>query len=103
MMSFNLIVNRTAYNSECQRNDIAYKNKFSCFPQGDHRNFGTYHCRLLSRIPPCLVSDSVSPSFFSSARALSHLRHIAQKPYPIGTPENAEVRKIKLQRAALAG
>ena len=48
---------------------------------------GLYHAS-----PPSPVSDSAALSLFSSARALSHLRHIAQKPHPIGTPENAAVR-----------
>lgn len=48
---------------------------------------GLYHAS-----PPSPVSDSAAPALFSSARALSHLRHIAQKPHPIGTPENAAVR-----------
>lgn len=42
--------------------------------------------------PPSPVSDSAALGLFSSARALTHLQHIAQKPHPIGTPENAAVR-----------
>ncbi len=42
--------------------------------------------------PPAPLSADVSPSVFSSARAMSIVRHIAQKPHPIGTSENAKVR-----------
>ena len=47
---------------------------------------------LLQATPPGPVSASVSPSIFSSARAMSTVRQIAQKPHPIGTSENAKVR-----------
>ena len=47
---------------------------------------------LLHATPPAPVSASVSPSIFSSARAMSTVRQIAQKPHPIGTSENAKVR-----------
>jgi hypothetical protein len=48
---------------------------------------GLYHAT-----PPAPLLASVSPSVFSSARAMSTVRHIAQKPHPIGTSENAKVR-----------
>ena len=48
---------------------------------------GLYHAT-----PPAPLLASVSPSIFSSARAMSTVRHIAQKPHPIGTYENAKVR-----------
>jgi len=38
------------------------------------------------------LSGSVSPSIFSSARAMSTVRQIAQKPHPTGTSENEKVR-----------
>jgi len=47
---------------------------------------------LLHATPPAPVSASVSPSIFSSARAMSTVRLIAQKPHPIATSENAKVR-----------
>ena len=47
---------------------------------------------LLHATPPAPLSASVSPSIFSSARAMSTVRQIAQKPHPIGTSENAKVR-----------
>ncbi len=48
---------------------------------------GLYHAT-----PPAPLVASVSLSVFSSARAMSTVRHIAQKPHPIGTSENAKVR-----------
>ena len=42
--------------------------------------------------PPAPLSAAVSPSVFSSARAMPIVRQIAQKPHPIGTFENAKVR-----------
>ncbi len=47
---------------------------------------------LFHATPPEPLSASVSPSLFSSARAMSTVRHIAQKPHPTGTAENAKVR-----------
>ncbi len=47
---------------------------------------------LFHATPPAPLSASVSPSIFSSARAMSTVRHIAQKPHPTGTSENAKVR-----------
>jgi hypothetical protein len=47
---------------------------------------------LFHATPPAPLSASVSPSIFSSARAMSTVRHIAQKPHPIDTSENAKVR-----------
>lgn len=47
---------------------------------------------LLHAAPPAPLSATVSPSVFSSARAMFTVRHIAQKPHPTGTSENAKVR-----------
>jgi hypothetical protein len=47
---------------------------------------------LFHATPPAPLLASVSPSIFSSARAMSSVRHIAQKPHPTGTSENAKVR-----------
>jgi len=47
---------------------------------------------LFHATPPAPLSASVSPSIFSSARAMSTVRHIAQEPHPTGTSENAKVR-----------
>ncbi len=42
--------------------------------------------------PPAPLPASVSAAIFSSARALSMVRQIAQKPHPTGTLENERVR-----------
>jgi hypothetical protein len=47
---------------------------------------------LIHATPPAPLFASVSPAIFSSARALSMVRQIAQKPHPTGTSENARVR-----------
>jgi hypothetical protein len=47
---------------------------------------------LVHTSPPAPLSVSVSPAVFSSARAMSTVRQIAQKPHPIGTSGNAKVR-----------
>jgi hypothetical protein len=47
---------------------------------------------LFHAIPPEPLPVSVSASIFSSARAMSTVRQIEQKPHPIGTSENARVR-----------
>jgi len=40
---------------------------------------------LFHATPPAPLSASASPSIFSSARAMSTVRQIAQKPHPTGT------------------
>jgi len=47
---------------------------------------------LFQATPPEPLPAVVSPSIFSSARAILTVRQIAQKPRPIGTSENAKVR-----------
>ena len=42
--------------------------------------------------PPAAVPASAPPTEFSSARALEHLKIIAQRPHPTGSTENAIVR-----------
>jgi hypothetical protein len=42
--------------------------------------------------PPQAVSENASPTEFSSERAMTHLRQIASRPRPIGSPEQADAR-----------
>ncbi|MGR9071690.1 MAG: M20/M25/M40 family metallo-hydrolase, partial [Gammaproteobacteria bacterium] len=48
---------------------------------------GLYHAS-----PPSPLPVDAPPAFFSAARAMSHVRRIAQHPHPVGTVENAEAR-----------
>ena len=53
-------------------------------------------CALLVRyasVPPAVVPASAPASAFSAERALAHVRAIAQRPHPIGSPDNARVRE----------
>ena len=45
--------------------------------------------------PPNVVSASTVPTQFSAERALDHLKVIAKKPHPMGSPPNTAVREIK--------
>lgn len=58
---------------------------------------------LASETMPDPVPASAPPTEFSSARALAHLKHIAARPHPTGTPENAEVRRYLLAELARLG
>ena len=58
---------------------------------------------LKHAIPPAPLSPSVSPAIFSSAQAMSTVRHIAQKPHPIGTSENAKVRNYLVDELKALG
>ena len=42
--------------------------------------------------PPKAEPASASPSAFSSARAMLHVREIAQRPHPVGSADHARVR-----------
>jgi hypothetical protein len=43
--------------------------------------------------PPRAVADTASPAEFSSARAMRHVRAIAQRPHPTGSEEIERVRR----------
>jgi hypothetical protein len=43
-------------------------------------------------VPPAPVPASAPATEFSAERALAHVREIAQRPHPIGSPDNARVR-----------
>jgi hypothetical protein len=58
---------------------------------------------LFHATPPEPLPASVSPAVFSSARAMSHVWHIAQKPHPIGTSGNAQVRHYLLAQLKALG
>jgi len=53
--------------------------------------------------PPTPVSASAPTTEFSSARAMDHLRVIAQKPHPVGSPENTRVREYLVSQLAALG
>src|SRR5918999_196688 len=52
---------------------------------------------------PDPVPASAPPAEFSSGRALEHVRAIAQKPHPMGSPENAAVRDYLLEELTALG
>jgi hypothetical protein len=47
---------------------------------------------LLTLEPPDPLPTSASASEFSAERAFSHVEQIAERPHPVGSPANAEVR-----------
>jgi len=49
---------------------------------------------------PGASPPDISPESFSSGRAMEHLRRIAQKPHPVGSPEHEAV--LNYLRSALA-
>ena len=53
--------------------------------------------------PPDAAPINAPKMDFSSGRAMKHLEVIAQKPHPIGSPENAEVRNYILKELAARG
>lgn len=53
--------------------------------------------------PPRTVSATAPPTEFSSDRAMSHVRVMAQKPHPIGSTEHATVRAYILSELAAQG
>ena len=52
---------------------------------------------------PDPVPASAPPTEFSSGRALDHVRVIAQKPHPMGSPENAAVRDYLVKELKALG
>lgn len=53
--------------------------------------------------PPLAVGINAPLVEFSSGRAMNHLEVIAQKPHPIGSPKNTEVRDYILKELATRG
>lgn len=53
--------------------------------------------------PPSPVPKTALPTTFSAERALEHIRAVAQKPHPAGTPENAAVREYIRQSISRLG
>jgi hypothetical protein len=47
---------------------------------------------LLALEPPEPLPASAQASEFSAERAFSHVEQIAERPHPVGSPANAEVR-----------
>jgi len=58
---------------------------------------------LASEQLPDPVGAQAPAAGFSAARAITHLKHIAAKPHPTGTPENAEVRQYLVAELAALG
>jgi Peptidase family M28 len=54
-------------------------------------------------MPPAPTPVSSPLTSFSSARAMSHVRQIASKPHPTGTPENAKVRQYLVNQLKALG
>ena len=54
-------------------------------------------------LPPAPVPASAPPTEFSAERALAHVREIAQRPHPAGSPENARVREYLLAQLRALG
>src|ERR671938_1197368 len=52
---------------------------------------------------PDPVPASAPPTTFSSARALAHVRAIAQRPHPMGSPANAAVRDYLVEELSALG
>jgi Peptidase family M28 len=52
---------------------------------------------------PDSVPPTASPTEFSSGRALEHVRAIAQKPHPMGSPENEAARDYLLEELSALG
>ncbi len=53
--------------------------------------------------PPATTPADASATDFSSARALGHLRQVAQSPHPIGSAQHVEVRNYLFKELAAAG
>ena len=58
---------------------------------------------LRSRATPAPVPASAPATEFSSARALAHVRAIAQRPHPTGSADNARVRDYVLAQLRALG
>ena len=53
--------------------------------------------------PPDVVPANAPPAEFSSARALQHLKLIAERPRPTGSAENARVRAYIIDQLKALG
>ncbi len=53
--------------------------------------------------PPSAVPANAPATVFSSARAMAHLREIAQRPHPTGSAENVRVREYLVAQLAALG
>jgi Peptidase family M28 len=53
--------------------------------------------------PPPSVAQNAPAAVFSSGRAMKHLKVIAQKPHPIGSPEHTKVRDYILKELTAMG
>ncbi len=53
--------------------------------------------------PPAVAPATVPATMFSAARAMVHLREIAQQPHPTGSWENARVRAYLVDQLAALG
>jgi len=63
-------------------------------------------CALLVRDasqPPAPIAASAPATEFSAERALAHVREIAQRPHPTGSPDNARVREYLLTQLRAIG
>lgn len=58
---------------------------------------------LLRQKPPDKIFSNATPTDFSLSNALAHLKNIARKPHPLGSPENAAVREYLLKTLAAEG
>src|SRR5919205_615742 len=58
---------------------------------------------VLSLQPPRAVPEDAPPAEFSSARAMLHLRAIAQKPHPTVSEESERVRAYIVNELASLG
>jgi hypothetical protein len=63
-------------------------------------------CALLVRRasrPPAPIPASAPATEFSAERALAHVREIAQRPHPVGSPDNVRVRDYVLAQLRSLG
>ncbi|SEG14432.1 Peptidase family M28 [Nonomuraea solani] len=58
---------------------------------------------LLAFAPPAARGTDAPAAEFSAARAAAHLGQIAQRPHPLGTPDNARVRAYLVDTARALG
>ena len=54
-------------------------------------------------LPPAPIPASAPATEFSAERALAHVREIAQRPHPAGSPDNARVREYVLTQLRALG
>src|SRR5215207_1796085 len=65
--------------------------------------YGVVTSATLYGVAPDPVPASAPPAEFSSGRALEHVRAIARKPHPMGSPENAAVRDYLVEELNALG